>query len=134
LDEAGGSRASPPFSPSPLLLLSFLFFSVDGKGGGVDDALRGKGEDRGGGEGDEIKSIKAALIYWACLYYPVLLPSFPWRTAWRKRRMWVVGLGVPGWRAQKRRARKWEGRLTRGEMEAGKKALAKEEVMVVRHL
>ena len=48
--------------------------------------------------------------------------------------MWVVGLGVPGWRAQKRRARKWEGRLTRGETEAGKKALAKEEVMVVRHL
>ena len=48
--------------------------------------------------------------------------------------MWVLGLGVPGWRAQKTRARKWEGRLTRKETEAGKKALAKEEVMVVWHL
>jgi hypothetical protein len=47
----------------PLLFLSFLFFSLDGKGGGVDDALREKGGDRRGGEGDEIKSIKAALIY-----------------------------------------------------------------------
>jgi hypothetical protein len=47
----------------PLLLLSFLFFSLDGKGGGVDNALRGKGGERGGGEGDEIQSIKAALIY-----------------------------------------------------------------------
>jgi hypothetical protein len=44
------------------LLSSFIFFSVDGKGGGVDNALRGRGG--GGGEDEsEIKSIKAALIY-----------------------------------------------------------------------
>jgi hypothetical protein len=43
-------------------LLSFLFYSL-GKGGGIDDALRGKGGERGGGEGDEIQSIKAAVIY-----------------------------------------------------------------------
>ena len=44
------------------LLISFLFCSVNGKGGGVDDALRGRGGG-GWGEGREIKPIKAALIY-----------------------------------------------------------------------
>ena len=43
-------------------------------------------------------------------------------------------LGVAGWQAQKRRTRRWEGGLTRGETEAGKKAADKEQVKVVRPL
>ena len=55
--------------------------------------------------------------------------------AWmpRTKRKWVVlELGVAARKAQKRRTRRREGRLTRGKAE--NRAAAKEEVKVVRYL